>query len=142
MVWGAISYNSRSSLVILRTSLTAQRYGDTILRPVALPFIARHPGGIFQQDNPRPHTPHISLDCFRAVDTLPWPARSPDLSPIEHVYDMVGRQTWAPQNNADLERQLMNAWQNESQDDIRNLCHCLPGRIQTCIAARGGSTTY
>ncbi|KFM72927.1 hypothetical protein X975_16452, partial [Stegodyphus mimosarum] len=39
MVWGAISYDSRSSLVILRTSLAAQRYADTILRPVALPFM-------------------------------------------------------------------------------------------------------
>ncbi|KFM59793.1 hypothetical protein X975_02365, partial [Stegodyphus mimosarum] len=86
MVWSAISYDSRLSLVILRTSLTAQQYVDTILRPVALPFMACHPGAIFQQHNARPHhTAHISLDCLRAVDTLPWPARSPDLSPNKHV---------------------------------------------------------
>ncbi|KFM73879.1 Transposable element Tcb2 transposase, partial [Stegodyphus mimosarum] len=43
MEWSAISYDSRSSLVILPTSLTAERYVDTILRPIALPFMARNP---------------------------------------------------------------------------------------------------
>ncbi|KFM77750.1 Transcription initiation factor TFIID subunit 5, partial [Stegodyphus mimosarum] len=85
MVWGTISYDSRTSLVILRTSLTARGYVDTILRPVALPFMARHARAIFQQDNARPHSAHISLDCLHAVATLPWPARPPDFSPIEHV---------------------------------------------------------
>ncbi|GFV17564.1 transposable element Tc1 transposase [Trichonephila clavipes] len=51
MVESAISYDSRPSLVILHTSLTAQRYVDTILRLVVLPFMARHPGAGFQQDN-------------------------------------------------------------------------------------------
>ncbi|KFM58838.1 Transposable element Tc1 transposase, partial [Stegodyphus mimosarum] len=142
MVWGAISYDSRSSLVILRTSLTVQRYIDTILRPVALRFMARHPGAIFQQDNARPHTARIYLDCLHAVDILPWPARSLDLSPVEHVWDMVDRQIRAPQNIANLERQLMNAWQNVSEDDIRNLYHSSPRRIQACIATRSGSTNY
>ena len=142
MVWGAISYDSRSPLVILRTTLTAQRYVDEILRPFALPFMARHSGAIFQQDNATPHTARISVDCLRAVDTVPWPARSPDLSPIEHVWDMLGRQIRAPRNVADLEQQLRNAWQNVSQDDIRKLYHSLPRRIQACIAAKGGFTNY
>ncbi|KFM68158.1 Transposable element Tcb1 transposase, partial [Stegodyphus mimosarum] len=92
VVWDAISYDSRflmtAGLVILRTSFTAQRYVDTILGPVALPFMVLHPGTIFQQDNARPYTGRRSLACLRTVNTLPWPARSPDVSPIEHVWDM------------------------------------------------------
>ncbi|GFW37831.1 transposable element Tcb2 transposase [Trichonephila clavipes] len=30
-------------------------------------------------------------DCLTACQTHPWPARSPDLSTIEHVWDMMGR---------------------------------------------------
>ncbi|GFV60852.1 uncharacterized protein TNCV_924661 [Trichonephila clavipes] len=56
---------------ILHTSLTAQQHVDTILRPVALAFVVRHPGASFQQDNPKPHTASISLDCLCAVNTLP-----------------------------------------------------------------------
>ncbi|GFS90363.1 transposable element Tc1 transposase [Trichonephila clavipes] len=88
---------------VIHTSLTDQRYVDTILLPNALSLMARHPGASFQQDNAKPHTARISLDCLRVVNTLPLPAGSPDLSPIEHVWDLVTRQIRTPQNIADLE---------------------------------------
>ncbi|GFU56568.1 transposable element Tc1 transposase [Trichonephila clavipes] len=43
------------------------------------------PGAIFQQDNAHPHTARIAQDFLRNFQTLPWPARSSDLSPVEHV---------------------------------------------------------
>ncbi|GFW71378.1 transposable element Tc1 transposase [Trichonephila clavipes] len=49
-------------------------------------------GAIYQQDNARPHTARLSQQCLQGYDVLPWPARSPDLSPIEHVCDALGRQ--------------------------------------------------
>ncbi|GFW32396.1 transposable element Tc1 transposase [Trichonephila clavipes] len=61
MVWGATSYDSRSFLVILDTSLTAQRYVDTILRPIILPFNASHPGASFQQASYCSHISGVSL---------------------------------------------------------------------------------
>ncbi|GFU49722.1 uncharacterized protein TNCV_3632021 [Trichonephila clavipes] len=47
-----------------------------------------------QQDNARPRTIRVAMNCLIACKTLFWPARSLDLSPIEQVWDMVGRQ-WA-----------------------------------------------
>ncbi|GFS80823.1 DDE_3 domain-containing protein [Trichonephila clavipes] len=55
MVWEAIAYDSRSTLVVMRGTLTGQRYVDDILRP----------------------------------HTLSWSARSPDLSPVEHMWDQL-----------------------------------------------------
>ncbi|GFW41414.1 transposable element Tcb2 transposase [Trichonephila clavipes] len=49
------------------------------------------PNAIFQQDNACPHTACISQHALRGVQMLPWPAYSPDLSPIEHVWDVIGR---------------------------------------------------
>ncbi|GFV36666.1 hypothetical protein TNCV_1033421 [Trichonephila clavipes] len=40
----------------------------------------------FHKDNARPHTARLSQQCLQGYDFLPWPARSPDLSPIEHVW--------------------------------------------------------
>ncbi|GFX22721.1 serine-enriched protein [Trichonephila clavipes] len=40
----------------------------------------------FQQDNARPHSARVAQDFLRHFQTLPWPARSPDLSPVEHVH--------------------------------------------------------
>ncbi|GFX12862.1 hypothetical protein TNCV_1976001 [Trichonephila clavipes] len=67
----------------------------------------------------------LSLDCLRAVNAIPWPARSPDLSPIEHILDMAGFQSRVSQNFEDPQQQLVNSWQIISQDEIRNLYHSI-----------------
>ncbi|GFV98651.1 transposable element Tcb2 transposase [Trichonephila clavipes] len=91
IVWGVIAYNTRSRLVLIRGTMTAQRYIHVILQPHVLPFMQRLPGGIFQQDIARPHTARVLQDCLRAVTTLPRSSRSPYLSPIEHIWDHLGR---------------------------------------------------
>ncbi|GFY23010.1 hypothetical protein TNCV_2182711 [Trichonephila clavipes] len=40
----------------------------------------------------------VSQDCLCIVATIPWPARSPDLSPIEHIWVHLGR----PNNPKDM----------------------------------------
>ncbi|PRD19385.1 UNVERIFIED_CONTAM: hypothetical protein NCL1_57480 [Trichonephila clavipes] len=50
MVWGAISYNTRSLLVFIRGTMAAQWYVHNILQPHMLPLMQRPPGTIFQQD--------------------------------------------------------------------------------------------
>ncbi|GFW93880.1 transposable element Tc1 transposase [Trichonephila clavipes] len=56
------------------------------------PFLNGLPGAIFQQYNARPHTARVTQDFLRHFHTLPWQARSPDLSPVEHVWDQLKRQ--------------------------------------------------
>ncbi|GFW79026.1 transposable element Tcb2 transposase [Trichonephila clavipes] len=85
MVWGSIAYASRSTLIVMRGTLTGQRYVDDIFRPHVGPFLNGLPGTIFQQDNARPHTARVAQDFLRHFQTLPWSARSPNLSPVEHV---------------------------------------------------------
>ncbi|GFY36781.1 transposable element Tcb2 transposase [Trichonephila clavipes] len=78
MVWGAIAYDSRSTLIVMRGTLTGQCYVDDNLRPHVGPFLNGLPGEIFQQDNARPHTARVAQDFLRHFQNLPWPARSPD----------------------------------------------------------------
>ncbi|GFV50439.1 DDE_3 domain-containing protein [Trichonephila clavipes] len=68
----------------MRGTLTGQRYVDDILRPHVGPFLNGLPGAIFQQE---------LLKTSYAIFRLPWPARSPDLSPVEHVWDQLKRVT-------------------------------------------------
>ncbi|GFS71143.1 transposable element Tcb1 transposase [Trichonephila clavipes] len=76
-----------------------------------------------------------------AFQTLTWPSRSADLSPIKPVWDMMGRRLNVPGNVDDLERQSEQIWQ-EIPLTIRLLYHSMPRLVAACIQARGGSTPY
>ncbi|CAH1996830.1 unnamed protein product [Acanthoscelides obtectus] len=93
MVWGAIGYGSRSPLIFIRGNMNAQRYIHEVLEPHLLPYLDTLADPTSQQDNARPHVARVTIDFFQHNDVtlLPWPPRSPDLSPIEHVWDMMGR---------------------------------------------------
>ncbi|GFW15890.1 transposable element Tc1 transposase [Trichonephila clavipes] len=57
-----------------------------------------------QQDNVRPHTACVAMNCLTACQTLPCPSRSPDFSLFKHVLDMMGRRLHIPENADDLAR--------------------------------------
>ncbi|GFV24827.1 transposable element Tc1 transposase [Trichonephila clavipes] len=59
-VWRRPAYDSRSTLILMRGTLTGQRYIDDILRPYVGPFLNGLPEAIFQQDNARPHTARVA----------------------------------------------------------------------------------
>ncbi|GFV97648.1 transposable element Tcb1 transposase [Trichonephila clavipes] len=111
--------------------MAVQRYVHDILQPQVLPLMQRLPGAIFQQDNARPHTARVSQNCLRTVTPLPWPARSLDLSPIEHIEDH-------PTSLNELDARLQQIWNEMSQDIIQNLYVSIPNRIASSICARGG----
>ncbi|GFV01534.1 DDE_3 domain-containing protein [Trichonephila clavipes] len=87
----------------MRGTLTGQRYVDDILRPHVGPFLNGLSGAISQQDNARPHTARVAQNFLRHFQTLPWPARSPDLSPVEHVEDQLKQQMPSCHSVHDLE---------------------------------------
>ncbi|GFX16551.1 transposable element Tc1 transposase [Trichonephila clavipes] len=139
---GAIAYDSRSTLIVMRGTLTSQRYVDDILRPHVEPFLNGLRGAIFQQDNARPHTARVAQDFLRHFQTFSWPARSPDLSPVEQVWDQLKRQMPSCHSVYDLELAVQDLWAHLPQDNIRCLINSMPDRVAACIAAGGGPTRY
>ncbi|UYV63518.1 hypothetical protein LAZ67_2004441 [Cordylochernes scorpioides] len=122
MVWGAIAYDSRSPLLRIQGTMTAQRYVDDVLRPVTLPYLQGVPNALYQQDNARPHTARISQQALQDVQMLPWPPYSPDLSPIEHVWDIIGRRLHAlPQPRSEDELWQMR-YSYYNRNDTKKIC--------------------
>ncbi|GBO21440.1 hypothetical protein AVEN_162579-1 [Araneus ventricosus] len=142
MVWRAISYDSRSTLVVIPRTLTANLYVSLVIQPFVLPFMNSIQGCVFQQDNVCPHTAVVTQHALQSVDMLPWPARSPDLSPIKHVWDIIWRQLQRhPQSILTvpvLTDQVQQAWNSIPQTDIRHL----HARLHACIQNSGGYTCY
>ncbi|KAK7441397.1 hypothetical protein BaRGS_00040579 [Batillaria attramentaria] len=144
MVSGEICGGDRTPLVIVDGHLTAQRYIDQIIRPAVLPYLQQQPhGDLYQQDNARPHTAHVVQQVFAAnnVSVLPWPARSPDMSPREHLWDIMDRRirqrphTDTPSNGHDLVRALQEEWQRIPRDLIRRLTFSMRRRLLACMEA-------
>ncbi|GFU16014.1 transposable element Tcb1 transposase [Trichonephila clavipes] len=84
----------------------------------------------------------MSQDCHRTVTIFPWPAQSPDLSPVEHIWDNLGRRVGHLTSLNELEARLHYIWNEMSQSIIQNLYASIPNRIASCIRARGGSTGH
>ena len=80
------------------------------------------------------------------MTSVPWPAISLDLNPIELIWDMLGRRIQARkppvQTIRQLEAALHREWQQLSQQDIRRLTGGMRRRVEAVIQARGGYTWY
>ena len=152
MVWVAINHNFISSLIIFRNTLTARRYIDQVLRPELLLLIRRHQNvnnpPTFPQDNARPHNARLTMDFLNTngVNVMDFPARSPDLNPIEHVWDELGRRLnkrqRRPGSVCELAQALREEWNNIPIRQIRTLCQSMRSRLTACENANGGYTRY
>ena len=138
MVWGGISAVG---------STTAQRYRDEVLQPVALLYLRRNlgPNAVFQDDNARPHRARIINEYLRdeGIERMEWPASSPDLNPIEHLWDQLGRSVRQRVTDrttlADLRLILVEEWNAIPQLLVTRLVNGMRRRCQAVVAGLGSS---
>ncbi|GFT65192.1 transposable element Tcb2 transposase [Trichonephila clavipes] len=135
LVWGGIILGSRTDLHFQSETMTGHIYRDVILEQhVRLFRGAMGAEFLFMDDNARSHRATIVDECLQSEDItrMDWPAYSPDMNPIEHVWDMRGLQMAArqppPTCLPELRRALLDEWCNIPQDHIDNLILSMPRR--------------
>ncbi|UYV65323.1 hypothetical protein LAZ67_3003938 [Cordylochernes scorpioides] len=71
---------------------------------------------------------------------MDWPARSPDLNPIEHVWDALGRRIGArhpsPRTLVELRTALLEEWGLLPLDLLQSLVNSMRARCETLVAGR------
>ena len=81
-----------------------------------------------------------------AVQTIPWPAMSPDMNPIELVWDFIGRKINQRnpkcQNIDELRTAILQEWQQFPQERFRRLVRSMTRRVTELHNKRGGYTRY
>ncbi|GFV12401.1 transposable element Tcb2 transposase [Trichonephila clavipes] len=136
-VWGVIAYNTLSPLVLIQ--------GPRGISMTTFNHMFCHSGNgsqepFFSKTMAWPYMARVSQVCLCTVTTIPWPAQSPDLSPIEHIWDHLGRRVGHLTSLNEPEARLQQIWNEMSHDIMQNLYDSMPDRIASCYHARGRST--
>lgn len=157
MFWGGMSAAGKTDLVcVSRTggargqgSLTARRYITEILDVHVVPFAESFGEGFtLMHDNARAHTAAIVSDFLRRsqISVMQWPARSPDLNPIEHLWDHLKRKVRsrdpAPSTLQELQTAVIEEWGLIPQEELLKLVRSMRDRMEAVIWARGGNTRF
>jgi hypothetical protein len=141
-VWGCIHLLGTGPLVRVEGLMDSKQYTEILSRGLLptilrLPLLQHHSFFYFQQDNDSKHNSHRTRDWLRDqnINKFPWPARSPDLSPIENCWAELDRVRISPEyGNIQTSDQLFNAltaiWGSEDfQEYTRKVYMSFPRRL-------------
>ncbi len=148
-VWGCMTSDDSGCCQTYAGRLNAIGYVD-ILENNLKPSIELLTGGnqdfLYQQDGAPCHTANLTKDWFgrNSIEVIPWPARSPDLNPIEHIWVLLDRKLTEsiPKTLAELEVALVKLWNEVPSSLFTNLVESMPRRLDMCIKAKGGYFKY
>jgi len=103
---------------------------------------------IFQQDNDPKHKSKKAKKWFEdhGYDVMIWPAQSPDLNPIEHLWTHLKKKLaeheTPPKGILELWQRTEAEWNKIEKEVCQNLIGSMPSRIEAVIKAKGGYTKY
>ncbi|GFU01018.1 transposable element Tc1 transposase [Trichonephila clavipes] len=137
LIWRDRGSRNHPSNIIER-----DRYGGRgVLRRYGLQFL-------FMDDNAPCHRTVAAEQLLESedIERMDWPARSPDLNPIEHVWDFLGSRlaarTLPPVTIRELRLALQDEWAVMPQQLIDTLILSMGRRCETCLAVRGDHIPY
>jgi len=103
---------------------------------------------IFQQDGDPKHRCKLATKWFQdhGMDPLKWPAQSPDLNPIEHLWDYIkrklGEYEHPPKGILELWERIEVEWNKIPKEECQKLIESMPRRVAAVLKAKGGHTKY
>ena len=140
LVWAGICHDGRTQLKIVQGTLNAIKYRDDILDPIVLPFLhQRNFDHVFQHDRAICHVARICQEFLNQnhIRVLPWSALSPNLSPIEHLWDELGRGVRHRQSPPEILQELcdvlVHEWDNIPQTFIQRLIGSMRRRAKLSL---------
>lgn len=151
MVWGCMTAKGIGHLTKIEGNMDAELYCE-ILRDELMNSLEYRDLNVadvlFQQDNDPKHTSKKAKECLKELgfNILQWPAQSPDLNPIEHLWGHLKRclNAWPTQPTGilDLWERVEVEWEGIPLDVIKKLIDSMPRRVAAVLKAKGGMTKY
>ena len=151
MVWGCMGWNGVGKLIEVLGKMDAEQYCQILEEgvPASFEMLDLEEGErIFQQDNDPKHTSKRAEKWFEdsGIIVMAWPAQSPDLNPIEHLWEHLKRvlkgYPEAPKGVHELWDRVVAEWGEISAETCQKLIESMPRRVAAVIKAKGGHTKY
>ena len=148
MLWAAFWATGKSAIRIVHGSVNGEVYINILTEFLNNNRDALDGQGIwwFQDDNARAHRARIVTDfkAAQGIRQLPWPAVSPDLNPIEHVWDRLKRSLRLRhiENLVQLEQAVIQEWEAIDNQFLQTLVLSMRNRIREVLNSNGGHTRY
>lgn len=148
MVWGCMSASGTGNLEFIET--TMNRFGYLNILKNNLRNSAQKLGlegsFIFQHDNDPKHTSMVVKEwlLYNVPKQLKPPPQSPDMNPIEHLWDELEKRIRGHNinNKEELKQALQIEWAKIEPTTTKKLVDSMPRRMAAVIKSKGGPTLY
>jgi len=148
MVWGCFRSSGTGPTHRISGVMDQHVFVDEVCERVLLPFARQNLPRNFtlQQDNDPKHTSRKAKRWFRKnrIKVMTWPSQSPDLNPIENLWNDVKKavKNTKPSNLNELEQVVKDCWANIPEARCRSLVDSMPRRCAAVIKSKGFPTKY
>ena len=148
MVWGCMAASGVGELVFIDGTMDQYVYLDILKNNLqrSAQKLGLQSDYYFQQDNDPKHTAH-NVRCWILYKThhfLKTPLQSPDLNPIEHLWDELERRIRKHHISSknQLKQLLLQEWNNIGEEVTRKLVGSMKKRLESVIRSKGRHTSY
>ena len=151
MVWACFRWNKLGPIIVIDGTMDRQKYIDTLeghLYPFWKKMKHRTPSLWFQGDGAPCHRAGLvkNWKVERRIRSLPWPAQSPDLNPIEHLWNVlksrIQQRSPLPRNLEQLKQAIYEEWNAIDSSIPRKLVASMRWRIRSVIFHKGFKSEY
>jgi DDE superfamily endonuclease len=151
MAWACITSKGVGKLVRIDGIMTAEKY-IKILEEGLIGTLEDHElslsSSLFMHDNDPKHTAKSTKEWLRRnkINVMDWPAQSPDMNPIENLWNLVDqrlrKREKKPANAEELWQMVQAEWNALDLKVIRSLYISMTSRVDALKKAKGGYTKY
>lgn len=149
MIWIGLSYKSLTPVYFISTKMNSVKY-TVLLQRALVPFSRSiyNENFIFQHDNAPCHRARNTKNWLEEnnINTLEWPARSPDLNPVENLFGIICKDVYKNgkqfQKVNDLKNAIISSVEKIPKETLENLINSMQKRLTEVLKNFGASIKY